>query len=298
MPTTERFIDISAAPIRLSFKNGLLVFGGVEAGENTIPVKDIGALVVSNPMVTFTHAAIAALASENVPLIVCDEKHLPCGMLLPLASNSVQTERLALQAAAPLPVKKSLWKQVVKAKIKAQGNLLKELHGGDFGLLSMAENVKSGDSGNLEAAAARRYWSALFSDEDFIRDRFGDDQNRHLNYGYAVLRAIVARGICAAGLHPSIGIHHHNRYDAFCLADDMMEPFRTIVDRAVYMILKEFGSGCALDRGSKQTIIESLNGKFDVNGEERTLFDISARLGSSLFAAFSGEKVRLQFPAI
>jgi CRISPR-associated protein Cas1 len=132
-----------------------------------------------------------------------------------------------------LPTRKRLWQQIVRAKIKAQGELLREIHGNDHGLIAMAARVRTGDQGNLEAQAARKYWGLVFGDSKFRRGSDKPDQNRHLDYGYTVLRAAVARALCAAGLHPSIGLRHKNRYDAFCLAADVMEPFRPLVDRRV-----------------------------------------------------------------
>ncbi len=154
-------------------------------------------------------------------------------MLLPLVTHSLQAERFAAQARLAAPVRKRAWQQIVQAKITAQGRLLKERTHNDHGLDAIAKSVKSGDTANVEARAARIYWGKLFGETVFRRDADGDGLNACLNYGYAILRAVVARSLCGAGLHPSLGIHHHNRYDAFCLADDLMEPFRPLVDREV-----------------------------------------------------------------
>jgi CRISPR-associated protein Cas1 len=184
----------------------------------------------------------------------------------------------------------------VKSKIRAQGLLLLELYGKDRGLRALAKKVKSGDVENLEGQASRRYWPALFNDPDFQRRRDAEDQNRFLNYGYAILRAIVARGICAAGLHPSLGIHHHNRYDAFCLADDLMEPFRAIVDRAVVRWVAEHGKDSEMCKEAKAAMLGALMERYDLEGEQRTLFDISSRLASSLAQVFLGEREKLALP--
>jgi CRISPR-associated protein Cas1 len=203
----------------------------------TIPFADIAVLVTSHPQISFTQAALAGLAAAGGMLIVSNEKHLPAAMLLPLSTHSTQTERFARQAAVSLPTRKRAWQQIVQAKLRAQARLLEETTGADQGLRVMAAKVRSGDPDNLEAQAARIYWPALLgkdaSGEPFRRDPEGEGINVHLNYGYAVLRAIVARALCASGLHPSLGVHHHNRYDTFCLADDLMEPFRPLVDRVV-----------------------------------------------------------------
>jgi CRISPR-associated protein Cas1 len=223
---------------------------------------------------------------------------MPIGMLLPLQTHFVQAERFAKQAQASLPTRKQLWKQLVQAKLKAQGRLLKELRGEDQGITALAQRVRSGDPDNLEAQASRRYWPALFNDPNFHRHRTADDQNRFLNYGYAVLRAIVARAICAAGLHPSLGLHHHNRYDAFCLADDLMEPLRTIVDRAVVQWTDIHGPQAPLDRDAKTAVLQALTGRFTVEGESRTLFDIVARTAQSLAAIFASERDDLLIPEL
>ena len=162
----------------------------------------------------------------------------------------------------------------------------------------MAARVKSGDPGNLEGQAARRYWPALFDNPGFRRNPDLPDQNKNLNYGYAVLRAIVARAICAAGLHPSLGIHHHNRYDAFALADDLMEPFRPIVDRAVVAWLRENGPLEELTPKAKAALIQPLMGRFTVKGEERSLFDIAARTAVSLTKLFAGTAKTLALPQL
>jgi CRISPR-associated protein Cas1 len=175
--------------------------------------------------------------------------------------------------------------------------LLARLHGSDSGLSALVSQVKSGDPQNVEARAARRYWPALFGDE-FRRDRDGEPPNNMLNYGYAVLRAIVARAICASGLHPSIGLHHHNRYDAFVLADDIMEPLRPVVDRAVAEYVNQYGNDIQLDRQAKSALILPLLGRFRVEGESRTLFDIVSKTAISLVAVFTGERKNLYLPEI
>jgi CRISPR-associated protein Cas1 len=280
---TERILDISDRPARLTASGGLLVidlgkpWGAHVGGEpgtsspvqeshrslapsraeeggrarrdpesglsardtqtQTIPFADIAVLVTSHPQISFTQAVLAGLAAAGGMFIVSNEKHLPAAMLLPLSTHSTQTERFARQAGVSLPTRKRAWQQIVRAKLRAQARLLEEATGSDGGLGVMAGKVRSGDPDNLEAQAARIYWQALFgrgaSGEAFRRDPDGGGVNVHLNYGYAVLRAIVARALCASGLHPSLGVHHHNRYDTFCLADDLMEPFRPLVDRVV-----------------------------------------------------------------
>ena len=257
--------------------------------EVTIPIRELAAVVVSHPRVHYTHSVLAKLAAAGAIFVTCDEKRLPVGMILPLQSHYSQSERMRAQVEAPVPMRKRLWKKIVQAKIRAQASLLEELYGDDQGLGELSRRVRSGDTGNVEAQASRRYWPALFSRKEFRRDPAAEDVNRHLNYGYAVLRAIVARATCAVGLHPGIGLHHHNRYDPFPLVDDLMEPFRPVVDRLVVDLERVRGNGVPLDREAKATLIQGLMKRRCSNGESRTLFDLAERLASSLAAVFMGE---------
>ena len=252
--------------------------------------------MVSHPGVTYSHALLAGLAEQGATLVVCDGKRLPTGLLAPLTGHSTQSERFSLQIAASQPVKKQLWQQIIRAKILSQASLLTEIHGNDYGLSALAGMVKSGDAGNMEARASRRYWPVIFGDTAFRRDRNREDQNRFLNYGYAVLRAVCTRAICAAGLNPSYGIFHHNRYDPFPLADDLMEPFRVFVDRGVYKLTVKNGADAPMDRETKKEILSTLTGRLTIKNEERTLFDVLARLASSLALVFEGRKKKLSLP--
>jgi CRISP-associated protein Cas1 len=182
---TERIITLDEEPARLSVRNHLLVMQLTE-GETTVPLAEIGVLVIFNPCVVLTHAALSELAQAGALLVVCDSRRMPAAMLLPLEGYFIQAEQFARQAQAPLPLRKRLWQSVVKAKIRAQARLLEELLGNDAGLTRLAQQVRSGDTGNLEAEAARRYWPLVFSNPDFRRLRYGPDQNRLLNYGYGV----------------------------------------------------------------------------------------------------------------
>jgi CRISPR-associated protein Cas1 len=328
---TERILDISDRPAYLSVRNELLVIrfpsvaavldrqpnGGEDAAatesagehdapyvqrgkrqdEVTMPLTDIAALIVSHPQATYTHAVLPGLAAAGAIFVACNEKHLPAAMLLPLVSHSTQTERFAKQAALSLPTRKRLWQEIVRAKLLAQGRLLEERTGRDWGLRLMAGRVRSGDAGNSESRAARVYWQALLSG-NFRRDPEGEGLNAPLNYGYAVVRAIVTRALCGAGLHPSFGVHHHNRYDAFCLADDLMEPYRPLVDRVVARLGEERGSQLPLDKDAKHAILEALLGRFTAENEARTLFDWASRAASSLAAVIEGRNTRLEIPLV
>jgi len=289
----ERVIDLSEEGAELSVSLSRLVIRCAES-EVTVPLAEIAALIVTHPAVRYTHAVLTGIAAHGGSVVLCNEKRLPAAMLLPLEANWLQAGRFAQQAAAPLPTKKKLWKQLVRAKVIAQARLLMRVAGDDCGLLELAKRVRSGDSTNIEAQASRRYWPALFG-AGFSRDPDGGGVNSLLNYGYAVLRALVARAICAAGLHPSLGLHHHNRYDPFCLADDLMEPFRPVVDEVVSPL-----AACGtvlLDKASKRALIGALTGKrFELEGESRTLFAVLERLAWSLGAVFARERSHLLLP--
>ena len=195
------------------------------------------------------------------------------------------------------PCRWRTWRQIVRAKLAAQARLLQERTNQNWGLPLLAEKVRSGDPQNLEAHAARIYWKALFG-EDFRRDREAEDLNRHLNYGYAVLRAIVARAVCAVGLHPSLGLHHHNRYDSFCLADDLMEPFRPLVDRAAAVLRDRQAKDAPFDREAKRELLAALLARFDHEEESRTLFDWISRMASSLASVMEESGGKLQIPPL
>lgn len=296
---TERMIDVSDEAARLSVRGALLVIQHPESGsETTVPINEVAVLVASNPCITLSHAVLAAMGKSGAVFVACDEKHMPAAMLLPVEGHFSQAERFRQQAAASLPLRKRLWQDLVRAKVRSQGRLLKRVRGKDFGLVALANNVRSGDTGNIEAQASRRYWQALFADSNFRREREAEDQNRLLNYGYMVLRAVVARAICAAGLHPSFGVHHHNRFDAFCLADDLVEPFRSIVDEAVLSLAEKSGAHAPLDKVSKAVLIGSLTGRFAVENESRTLFDILSRTAASLAGVYAGETQKLFLPEL
>lgn len=286
MPLTDRIIDISENGADLSVKNSQLVIAS-SGTETTVPLVEISVLVISHPAVRMSHAVLSGLCSSGGICVFCTEKQLPAGMLLPIEGNTVQAERFVKQAQAPLPTRKRVWKHIAKAKIMAQGKLLMRLKGDDKGLGFIANQVRAGDSSNIEAQASRRYWPALFGDS-FKRNPFSSDQNKLLNYGYAVLRATTARAICSSGLHPSIGLHHHNKYDTFCLADDLMEPFRPIVDEVVYRIVEDKGSDAPLEKETKKRLIKSIVEKrFDAGGELRTIFDIMTKVTASLAGIYT-----------
>ncbi|MDD4051913.1 MAG: type II CRISPR-associated endonuclease Cas1 [candidate division Zixibacteria bacterium] len=292
----ERIIDLSEEPAGVSVRHTQMVIR-LDDREESVPLEEVGALVVSHPAVHYTHAVLAGICGNGGVVIICNEKRLPVGMLLNLTGHYTQTERFVAQAEAPQPIKKRLWQQLINAKILAQASVLAHLRGDDCGLRRMALEVRSGDPSNIEAQASRRYWPALFG-AHMHRIPGGDDPvNRMLNYGYAVLRGAVARGLSAAGLHPSLGIHHHNRYNPFCLADDLMEPFRPTVDTLVEEIIRTRGADVALDKEAKAQLIGGLMSRpFRIDGDKSALFDAAARVAATLAAVYTGKRKKLILP--
>ena len=208
-----------------------------QKAEVTKPIEDIGIVVLDNKQITVTSGVLEALLENNCAVITCDSKSMPVGLMLPLYGNTTQNERFRHQLDASLPLKKQLWQQTIKVKIENQAAVLKKCTREEIRCMKVwASDVKSGDSENMEARAAAYYWKNLFSIDGFTRDRDGIPPNNLLNYGYAILRAVVARGLVSSGLLPTLGIHHHNRYNAYCLADDIMEPYRPYVDELVFQI--------------------------------------------------------------
>lgn len=296
--TASRIIEFSSTAVFVRFHLGQAIIESEGQPPVSVPLEDVAVMVVSHPHAVITNAVYSEFVKLGGAVVICDRSHNPAGMLLPLVGHTTQQERFEAQAAASLPLKKGLWRQIVQAKLRRQGRLLRDLTGSDAGIAGMAQRVRSGDSGNLEALAAQRYWPRLFGVASFRRRQEGEGPNPLLNYAYAVLRAAVGRAICASGLHPCLGLHHCNRYDAFCLADDLMEPFRPIVDGVVAGIVAERGVETPVDRESKIDILSALTGRFEVGGESRTLFDWLSSTSASLARIYSGSKETLELPEL
>jgi CRISP-associated protein Cas1 len=295
---SDRVLDLSEQPARLNVNNSLLVLQ-IEGRETfTVPLAEIAVLIASHPQISFTHAVVSGLAEAGAVFVSCDAKRRPVSMMLPLITHSLQAERFSAQAELPLPARKQIWRQIVRAKLLAQGRLLTERKGNDAGLALLAGKVRSGDPQNLEAQAARRYWQALFGEFEFHRHAEDDGINACLNYGYAVLRGVVSRALCGAGLHPCLGVHHHNRYNPFGLADDLMEPFRPVVDRVVAELCEKHGEALQLDKETRQALLTALLGRFTANEESRTLFDWVTQSASSLASVITGGREKLEIPEL
>jgi len=290
----KRIIEISSAPAYISVKDMQLVLKREGEVVGSIPIEDIGVLIVDHPACTYSHAALNELLANNVAVVICGKNHHPNGLLLPLDGHSVQSERYRVQTAAKEPVKKRLWKQLVQAKIRHQGWCLDvcQKEGGD-GLRLLAGKVKSGDAGNHEAQAAARYWKLLLGN-DFRRQRDGLPPNGMLNYGYTILRAAVARALCGGGLHPSFGLHHHNRYNAYPLADDVMEPFRPLIDQVVFQYWSQ-GEG-SISPDMKKALLGILSQDVFLAGEKRPVMNALHFLSANLLRSLAGDDRRLIIP--
>lgn len=291
----DRILDISSSGGKIRYENSLLVLELKDRDKTTLPVTDIAVLILDNSQIIITQTALSRLSEENVSVIVTDRKHLPSGMFLPLAGNNRQTEFFRDQAEASLPVRKRAWKEIVKAKIKCQAEILIETQGHDAGLISIATSVHSGDSTNREGYAAQKYWSCM----GFIsrRDRNAEDANVFLNYGYSILHAMASRAVCGAGLHPTIGINHHHRNNPFCLASDVMEPFRPLVDYTVWKICR--GNNAAkrmLTKPIKRELLSVFTRRVLVEGELISVFNALSDVCVALRKRFSGEDAQLPLP--
>ena len=295
-------------PVYLSLKNEQLVIK-LPAVENndtlpdsfkrqsevTKPIEDIGVVVLDNRQITMTTGIMEALLANNCALVTCDSRSMPIGLMLPLAGNTTQNERFRQQLDASLPLTKQLWQQTVQRKIENQAEVLKCCTGAETRCMKVwAGDVKSGDSDNLEGRAAAYYWKNLFP--DFTRDRDGETPNNLLNYGYAILRAVVARSLVASGLLPTLGIHHHNRYNAYCLADDIMEPYRPYVDELVFGIVKS-GVDCeTLTKELKAKLLTIPTLDVVINGKRSPLMIAVGQTTASLYKCFSGELRKISYP--
>lgn len=265
-------------------------------------IEDIGILILDNRQITLTHALLNALLDNNSAVVTCNDKNMPTGLLLPLAGNSIQTERFTSQIEASAPLKKQLWQQTVKAKIENQAKVLSACSNVEIrGMMKWATDVKSGDADNLEARAAVFYWKNIFSpftDYKFTRDRNGIPPNNLLNYGYAILRAVIARAIVGSGLLPTFGIHHHNRYNAYCLADDIMEPYRPYVDELVFSIVKKYGmENLSLTKHIKIELLNIPTIDVTIGGKKRPLMVAASQTSASLAKCFNGEIRKISYPA-
>lgn len=289
-------------PAYLSLKLEQLVVRMPDSQDNmetvrTIPIEDIGILILDHKQITITQGLIEKLLDCNCALITCSSNHLPVGLMLPLYGNTIQNERFRYQLDASLPLRKQLWQQTVQAKIANQAAVLKYATSSIHNNMQVwATDVRSGDSTNMEARAAAYYWKTLFQDIDgFVRGRDEDEPNNLLNYGYAIVRAIIARALVSSGLLPTLGIHHHNRYNAYCLADDIMEPYRPYVDRTVFDICRK-GKPLKLTTELKRDLLSIPTIDVIINDKRSPLMVAATTTTASLVKCFTGEMRKISYP--
>jgi CRISPR-associated protein Cas1 len=267
--------------------------------EITRPIEDLGVVILENRQITITSGAIEALLENNCAVITCDSKNMPVGLMLPLCGNSIQNERFRKQIDASLPLQKQLWQQTVANKINNQATVLEKHTREETKCMRIwSTQVRSGDPDNLEARAAAYYWRCMFPNiTGFTRGKDDGYPNNFLNYGYAILRAIIARSLVCNGLLPTLGIHHHNRYNAYCLADDIMEPYRPFVDEIVIGIVNEYPDK-GLTNNVKRRLLSIPTIEVSIGGKRRPLMVAAGQTTYSLFRCFNGELRKIIYPEL
>lgn len=293
-------------PAYLSTKNEQLVVELKETHElKTVPIEDIGILVIEHPHITLTHTLISKLLEHNVAIVTCNQRFMPTGLMLNLDGHSHQTRVVRAQVEAPQPLKKQLWQKIVAAKIVNQSLVLKSQKLPDKYLAELSKTVRSGDANNHEAKAAQYYWKhylTAFPVDNIAhqRSREGDFPNPWLNYGYAILRATVARSLVGSGLLPVLGIHHKNAYNSYGLADDVMEPYRPFIDHWVLQVAKEFtpSSDTPLPKEVKKKLLQIPVLDVIIKKERRPLMIAVQQTTASLSKSFLENEVRLQLPVL
>lgn len=293
----RRTVEFSTPGTRLSVAHRQLVVERPDLPKTTLPIEDLGVVIVDDVRATYTQSVFLELMEAGATVMVTGRDHLPAGMMLPLDAHHVQTERHRAQIETSVPVRKRTWQAIVRAKILQQATVLSHFTGEHGGLRPMARRVRSGDPENLEAQAAQRYWPRLFG-KDFRRQRGAEGVNALLNYGYAVIRAAVARAVVAAGLIPSLGVHHRHRANPFCLADDLLEPYRPYVDWRVRQLASEDGE-CVPDlaeRATRAELLSLFNETIQVGGRREPLLLALHTSAASLCRALTGGDRSLSLP--
>lgn len=287
-------------PAYLSARNNqlLISFPDKEKEDVRVPIEDIGFIVLEHPQITLTNRLIELLVKNKTAIVTCDTQHLPCSILQPLVGHSEQTERYRHQINASLPLKKNLWQQTVAAKIENQARHL-QMRGANYKKLERwSTEVKSGDTTNIEGVAASYYFQRIFPIEDFTRHAKGETPNNLLNYGYAILRAITARAIISSGMLPSIGIFHSNKYNAFTLADDIMEPYRPFVDQMVYEIITKHEDTSTLDTKLKAELLKIPVMDVEIDSKLSPLMHALSRTTNSVYECFEGSSRKILYPKL
>lgn len=290
-------------PSRLSIRNSQLMIerqgsSGQDVKIESVPAEDIGVMVLDHQQISVTQSVFQVLLGNNCTILICDEKHMPQGLINPLEGNTTQSERYRFQIEATVPLKKQLWQQTVVAKIMNQAALLACSGVYHLNMLRWAKDVKSGDSANHEARSAAYYWDHIFTGQ-FKRHRKGEVPNNLLNYGYAILRAVIARSLVISGLLPTLGIHHRNRYNAYCLADDVMEPYRPFVDKIVLEMMQEQKTEIVeLTPELKKRLLSVPVADVIIGGQRSPLMIAAQRTTASLASCFSGNLRKIVYPEL
>ncbi|MFA7173568.1 MAG: type II CRISPR-associated endonuclease Cas1 [Kiritimatiellia bacterium] len=289
-------------PCRLNLKEGQIRYrsiGLADQIDRSIPLEDVGFVMLENQAITITSGLLQALERNDTAVVLCDSTHHPCAVMQSYSGNTTHSETLRYQIEATLPLKKRIWKEIVIKKIQNQARLLEHYELQDATKLNAyAKTVKSDDSNNREGLAAKIYWQSLFGGISFRRERDGDMPNGFLNYGYAVLRAAASRALIGSGLHCAIGIHHRNRYNAFCLVDDFMEPYRPFVDRIVYDLVQSGENGEELTPELKEMLLSVLSVDVTFENRKRPLMVGLSESSAALARCIRGESVDLCFPSL
>ncbi|MCF6149390.1 MAG: type II CRISPR-associated endonuclease Cas1 [Candidatus Kuenenia sp.] len=292
----KRIVEISN-PAKLSLRNRQMVVDREGFDLATVPIEDLGMLILDHPQITHTQGLLASCSENNVALLVCNSKHLPVSILLPLEGNSLHSKTITRQTQIAETTRKRLWQAIIRAKIREQAKALFRSTGNDTPLPDYVKKVKSGDPDNIEAQVSRIYWQRLFG-AAFRRDFDAPGINSLLNYGYAVMRAAVARAIVGTGLHPSLGLHHHNQYNSFCLADDLLEPLRPAVDIKVFELCQNIPGEPTLTTENKQSLLEILTRNCAFNARQLPLITSLHYYAASVRKVICGEHKRVEIPAL
>jgi CRISP-associated protein Cas1 len=291
-----RIVEVADDRRHLSMHRGFMVVQDTE-GERAelgkVPLDDIAAVIAHAHGLSYTNNLLVALAERGAPFVLCSANHNAIGMLLPIEGNFEQAKRIEAQIAASLPTHKRLWAAVVRAKLEQQAAALEATGAPPAPLAALASKVKSGDPENLEAQGARRYWGLLFGD-GFRRDQDGAGLNALLNYGYTVLRSATARAVIAAGLHPSIGLHHSNDNNAMRLVDDLMEPFRPMIDLKVWQLKRSGAPDVTPD--AKRQLVRTLYDDMQTDAGATPVMVCMQKLATSLAQVYLGEREKLDLP--
>jgi len=285
-------------PAYLSTKDEQLIvrYPDDSSPPKSVPIEDVGMVLLENPQITISNKLLEKLTLNNAAVINCNHQHMPIGMMMSLSGHSEQNERLRAQLEASLPLKKNLWQQTIQAKIHNQASLLAERGVEIDNMLYWEKSVTSGDTQNHEGRAAAYYWSRLFEIEGFTRQRGGDPPNNLLNYGYAILRAVCARALVGSGLLPVLGIHHANKYNAYCLADDIMEPYRPYVDLIVCHLVDNEDDLETLSTHLKKELLQVPALDVIIDGKKSPLMVAMSRTTHSLYECYAGVSRKILYP--